>query len=90
MAADDETEDRTKDGARRRANGEQAPAADSSASAKRAPRRPPENAILAGRERHRSRPKVDPAAARSRESESGNLQGRTSGLRSLDRPRIRP
>ena len=63
MAADDETEDRTKDGARRRANGEQAPAADSSASAKRAPRRPPENAILAGRERHRSRPKVDPGAA---------------------------
>ena len=62
MAADDETQDGTKDGARRRANGAQAPAADSSASAKRAPRRPPENAILAGRERHRSRPKADPAA----------------------------
>ena len=64
MAADDENRDATNDGVRRRANGAQAPS-DGLPSTKSAPRRPPENAILAGRERHRSRPKADPAAPAS-------------------------
>ena len=61
MAAEEETRDATNHAGPRRSNGAQAPSNDAP-SAKRAPRRPPENAILAGRGRRHARPKADPAA----------------------------
>lgn len=61
MVVENATDDGTKEDARRRANGAEA-SPDAPTSAKRPLRRPPKNAIFAGRERHRSRPKPEPAA----------------------------
>ena len=65
MAVDEETRDTPRDpepARRPRSNGARPPS-DPSPSAKRAPRRPPENAIQAGRERRRARPAPEGAAA---------------------------
>jgi conjugative element/phage-associated large polyvalent protein len=61
VVAEDVTQDKANEEGRRRSNGDPAPA-NGRPSARRAARAPPENAILAGRERHRARPKADPAA----------------------------
>ena len=59
MAAESETGDGRNEEGRRRSHGDPAPA-NGRPSARRAPRAPPENAVLAGRERHRARPKAGP------------------------------
>jgi hypothetical protein len=62
VVAEDVTQDKANEEGRRRSNGDPAPA-NGRPSAGRAARAPPENAILAGRERHRGRPTADPAAS---------------------------
>jgi hypothetical protein len=62
VVAEDVTQDKANEEGRRRSNGDPAPA-NGRPSARRAARAPPENAILAGRERHRGRPTADPAAS---------------------------